>query len=776
MASVSSSIKGKCTLINGFTDVWHEMHNNTPGYTGLQCSGSVTFTRNNGDKVVSVTGSITNKIVGVDGSYEYRIPIGVVVNGTFKNVEYNAYDKVNIHTQSAPIKQNNTSGAPGSTTSINISFDNYDSTGVMHLCLYCGQYGGCSVGYTGWTEVASIDISKIPYYTAPTYDIKSITQIGIVNETNYNVNYKIEDGTNSIAWTNIKLYNSNNQHIKSYDLQTTDKGSSINKQFKLYTNDGFTDGTQYKGSIRFYDSYSEYETKTLNLYTYKTPTISDLSLSTYDFSGFGGVDLYWNTNGRRWQTSLEQDFKTYIEIPIMNKILESTNNNPNNPGTNGTPSSKQTQILTQSQIMDNISTEKLSTTEVFNTTIRMSRKNISSGVIAYTDKKNITIQIKPKYKPNSITYYDWSDTATNNIGKLITQGDTLYIDEHPYILVKWELPNSLDRGNTSGYIVTVYDKNGNKLNNGEHIVKANNIDSRTGQIKLNIKTDLKRGELNYIGVRAYYEKPNKSGNMEGPELKQSFILPLGKIHKPVISYPITNTTWHNTKFRILLQSPKDDDYDTYSTDIQNGDYRYKDINVEINGVVYSFKDNPNIFSVNSLTYQDHICINPSLLNNFPNASSYKIRIQYQKNYYVNVWSEWSTEVILNIQSIKELNLQQYNAILYTQYNTVRNNSYRLWCVYPIISLDINNKEVKKGDIIYQYQYQAIYNTILNIQKGINNYATYDKIQCKMNESITKLSTPNNVTTDIITAIKDARPTIQGRNYKNILIECMNKLF
>lgn len=736
--------------IHKLDNCWHK------GPT-MSATGTMTASRTTGNLI---EGTISNaNSYRANGSYGYPVKIVIAssAGGTIKinNIKTNSYN--------SPI------GGTWSNLSFSFSVDCGKAT-TISVQYVCQQPGGCTQTTYG---LKNNTLSFNEAYTAPDYSINSITQIGIVNVSDYTVNYKIKNGTNNIAWTNIKLYNTNNQEIHSYNLNSTDKGDSLSKKFKLLIDNGFTDGTQYKGSIRFNDSHSTYETGTKNLYTYKTPTISGLTLDTYNFSGFGGVKLTWNTNGRRWSTTLEKDFKTYIEIPILTRILDSSNNNPNDPGTNGTPVSQQSQTLTQKDIMDNISAEKVSTTEVFNTTIRLSRKNESSNVIAYTETKNITIQIKPKYKPESITYYDWSDTTSNNTGNTINPNSILYIDEHPYILVKWSLPNKLDRGNTSGYIVTIYNKDKNVVKT--YNVTASNLDNRTGQIKLNIKTDLKRGELNYIGVKAYYKKPNGSGNMEGPELVQNFITPIGKIHKPVISYPISKTTWHNNKFRILLQSPIDDDFDTYSTAIQTGSYRYKDIKVEINGTVYSYTQFPNIFSVTSLRYKDHICINPSLLNNFSNTSSYKIKIQYQKNYYVDKWSEWSDPVILNIQSITELNLKQNELILYTQYNNVRNNSYRLWQVYPILKLDSNNKEVKKGDIIYQLQYQSIYNTILNIQKGINEYATYDNKNCKMNESITKLTSPNNVTTDIITAMKDTRPTIQGRNYKNILIECMNKL-
>lgn len=216
-------------------------------------------------------------------------------------------------------------------------------------------------------------------------------------------------------------------------------------------------------------------------------------------------------------------------------------------------------------------------------------------------------------------------------------------------------------------------------------------------------------------MTAFYNKPDGSSIAESPALKKSFILPLGRLHKPVISYPITNTTWHNNKFRVLFESPIDDDYDTYDTTIKNN-YQYKDIEVNINGTVYSFLNNPNIFSTTNLAYKVKECINPSLSTNLTSSTTYRISIRYQKNYYQTVWSEWSDTIVLNISTISNLNLVQDNLIMKDEFNTMRNYSYRLWQCYPIKTLPSDNQTVNKGDIIYKKRHQAIYDTILRYTK------------------------------------------------------------
>ena len=45
----------------------------------------------------------------------------------------------------------------------------------------------------------------------------------------------------------------------------------------------------------------------------------------------------------------------------------------------------------------------------------------------------------------------------------------------------------------------------------------------------------------------------------------------------------------------------------------------------------------------------------------------------------------------------------------------------------------------------------------------------------MKDIITELDNPNNTTQEYITAKKNGKPTINGREYHNIIIDCINKL-
>ena len=112
--------------------------------------------------------------------------------------------------------------------------------------------------------------------------------------------------------------------------------------------------------------------------------------------------------------------------------------------------------------------------------------------------------------------------------------------------------------------------------------------------------------------------------------------------------------------------------------------------------------------------------------------------------------------------------------------TVRNGSLRLYDVYFINrnSLPTNNVDKEIGDIILANNYKAIYDTIKNIQAKVNDYAIFDsdKNDVKFDQTIDNFEDPDQpVKGEIITADKISNDPI-GRNYMNICIESMNKLY
>lgn len=634
--------------------------------------------------------------------------------------------------------------------------------------------------------VTYISGTVVDPYTAPSYSIQSISPlIGTINSTNYTVTYSITGGTNSINWTHLKVYDVNNNLKQTIDLSKTSKGDNLTSTFKL-SSSVFSDGSQYKASIEFNDNKNTFETSKLNCYTYRTPKISNISVSPQNFSGIGNGTLKWTTNTRRWTTNpTENAFKTYIKFE--NKSwFESSNNEPSANDTTNSMYNKE-QTITESIINTQFTSAERSSDKI-STNIYVRRTNPSSGVNADSSAYAITIQLKPKYSPSSVNYYN------NDTNDQLTKGSIVYIDQCPKIKISWTYPNSADRGIINGYIVRIYSDSNRTNKISEHIVNTSSLESN---VIVDIRKDLKRGQLNYVSIVAFYNKPNGTGRFESNALQEDFILPLGRIHKPIIEYPISNTIWHNDNFRILLQSPEDDDYDTYDDSIISN-YKYRNVELKINNTIlslYNATENSSngsipsgvIFCNNSIKHKAKICINPSLSGSFIVSDTFKISIRYQKNYYQYIWSEWSDEIILKKSNISELSeIQADNPILAAHYNKMRNYSVRLWQVYPLQQLESKNilcepatDDSTKNDYIKQDNYAAIYNTILGIQNNVNSYAdSYDdnRQTCKFLQVIDKLSNDNSVTEELVTASKDPRPNISGRNYINILIECMNKLF
>lgn len=758
-----------------YGDGWH-------GYPGMYAGGSVTFTRNAvTDATVYFSGNISTTMYGgntgnwYDYPITYKLFVGEVAQTQYSGTIFNyASSNYDYNTHSVSIS--------GFFTLDN----NVTDVTIVFYCNYGNVEGGCDSG-TPSTTTFKLPAGELNYnpYTLPTiksYD--TITPIGTIDSSTWTATYSIEAGTGAnikeVGIDLIRNINGQDRVIQSHSFGTnTTRGT-----FTIKTAQYVTDGLDYNTRLYVYDDHNPQglvqgsEWKLTR--TYRTPIINTTTLSNTNFSGFGNVTLSWMTNARRWNLNPEElPFQTYIKFGTDNNWFLSTNSNPVGPN-NSNETSLQTQTITKSIIDSHFSVDQRCQ-EVVNTNIQVRRNNPSSGVNADSNTIQISVQFAPKYKPNQINYWDYNSSSSNNRGNSINPGSICYLDEHPQIVIDWSIPNNIDRGVIDGYELYIYRDNSytDKYKTFTVNVGDSNglVTDLYGQKVVNIRTDLVRGQMNYVGVKAFYINP-KGEKMYGPELQKQFILPVGKLCKPVISYPVNNSQWHNKNFRILFELPQDDDYDVLDEYIQNDTYEYKEIVVAINNVEYKYSGNPNIFSINKMGYKYKVCVNPSIISSFGDTDVYRITIKVQKNYFVNIWSETSNTVILNKLPVNRQNLQKDMLVLDTHYKYVQQSSIRLYNTYPINKLPVDNMDQNKGDIICAKHYQAIFDTILTIQNGVNNWARYDtgKDKCKFEQTIDKFSGTNKATTDIITAQDDERPTRKGRNYFNILIECMNKLY
>lgn len=748
----------KCYYNNGNFAGVYGWHAQAPGMAG---TGSVLFTRANEQTLsVSFSGTIGNKIVTSGGYYGYNLSAALFVNGSRK---YHWF--ISQSSDSNPSADGKSISISGS-----INVGENDEVTIRYYCWAGGSEGSCtSPNYETDSEVVfKLPANALPYnpYTSPsTYAVSLSPNIGRVDYTNYGYNYTISGGTGIIDWVYLKVYPSNinwnygkystslnNKEIYSVKVSgNTGKASaSGNGTFKCST-PKFKDGSTYKVAIHFSDSHYEWISGSDRpIYTYTKP---DVGVTVKDlFSPQDEPTFSWKVNSGA--LGQENAFKTTVKL--NNKVVSVTG--------------------TSLKITNSVLNQYFSATErsvaQMKGTLYVETENVSAadGSNKYVDtaSQNFTVQYQPVKLPT--------------IGSVSNSGQTVIIQDTPNTTVSWAYPHTAGAaGVVSGYIVRVFEDSGYSTQFGSDKIVTN------AYVTLNNKTDLKRGVLNYATITPYYNKPDGSGKIEGTQsLKVTLVKPISRINTPQISYPTNGAQWHNKYFRVLLQLPTDDDLSAIKSayNLTNDtDYKYADIELKVVAGTQTFTYSINsdttkgAFSANDMYYQRKIAINPSYLSNFPNTSEYTISIRVKKKYYnlpENLsWSNTATIKISNIAVNRQTFIAGQTEITSAQYSYVRNASVRLNKAYPFKSLDSRNIAQNKGDQIDTSEYAGIYQTIKDIQNGVNEYCTYDNTNIKLNQTIDDF-TINPPKVELITA--DDNVSDIGRNYKNLLVDDMNKLY
>lgn len=645
-------------------------------------------------------------------------------------------------------------------------------------------YKNSGTGYHN--ELNAIKLSgsgkKSPYYdnleiasayTEPnTYSINVTPNMGRVDYTNYNYNYTISGGTGIIDWVRLKVYSSsttwnygkypvslNGKELLSRKISnnTGRAGASGSGSFQLNTNT-FKDGSSYRVAIHFSDSNYEWisgDDKVV--YTYTKP---DVSVNVKDlFSPQDEPTFSWTVRNK--VLGQEDNFKTTVtingkQVSVSGNSLRVTNS-----------------ILNQC-----FSTSERSVSQMSGT-LKVVSENTSAadGNNKYTDTESQSFKVQ--YQPTKM--------PTN--GSVTNSGKTIIIQDTPTTTVSWSYPHTAGAaGVVNGYIVRVYSDSNYSTKVGSDKVVSVSSAGGSGYITLNNKTDLKRGRLNYATITPYYTKPNGSGRIEGTQkLGVTLVKPVSRIDTPVISYPTNGAQWHNKYFRVLLQLPADDDLSAIKSDYNlssDSAYKYADVELTVKAgsqtLTYSHIDSntSGAFSTTNMYHRRKIAINPSYLSGLPNVSEYTISIRVKKKYYdlseSQSWSKTATIKISNVSVNRQNFIAGQTEITATQYSYVRNASVRLNKAYPFKNIDSRNVAQVIGDQIDALEYAGIYQTILDIQNGVNTYCDYDNTAIKLNQTINDF-TLNPPKVEIITA-DDNNETLQGRNYKNLLVDDMNKLY
>ena len=513
-------------------------------------------------------------------------------------------------------------------------------------------------------------------------------------------------------------------------------------------------------------------------YTFRQPKVDALSISpSTKYSPQDKLSINWLTNSYRWG-SYESQFTT--SGTFNGKAITGLSQNP----VNGNGEATQSHILSESDIYDRLNDSQLNNNTSFTTSISISRVNPSSGANNWTASasKDVKCQVQPVLSPSSVSATG-GGTSTNRLGT------TIFIQEVPTLTLDWAYSKfNGAAGIVDGYIVDVYlDTDYTTLYTSFSVplAQGHSTTSWSGTLDIDTANRLKRGVKNYFKITPYFKRPNGTmlyGTTSYYNVLKGWVLPIYALDAPIIDYPKDNSNWHNKFWRILMESPEDRDMSTYDDNTRNN-YRYKDIQIEVTAdtttytFYYSNAGHNKIFSTDTLTHQKKVGVNLSLISGFINANKYTFRIRYQKNYYGDDWGIWSEYFHINNVPVTNLILNVGQLITAEQYTYVRDASMRLYNTYPFNTDMINNNVAQlPGDQIDALEYQGIYNTIKGIQIGINNYCDYDsdRLNVSMQDIITELDNPDEPKTELITAMKN--PTDKdGRNYKNILIDCMNKL-
>lgn len=600
-------------------------------------------------------------------------------------------------------------------------------------------------------------------------------------------NLIVPKGTeNKITVSNINFANDHSSRINVY-VAVTESGTTNNTA--VLTNS--STGSNYSGLNRTYtpttaggyyraiatlthlNSGESNTSANLYGYTYTQPAISNLavvnvsnSANVTSFSPQDSTNMQWFTNARRW--NLENNFETYITIGIntgssitnvISNTYYSSLSGPTVSATNvancsatvaptniPTTNSTVTTSLTSGTFnVQNIFTTAQRSVNRINMYVNIGRRNPNIPQIVYT-AKSVIIQYQPTKQPAFSSLKDQN-------GSTLTQGSTVSTDTTTSVTVAWTYPStSGSAGVVSGYDYVVYD---NASATGTAVYSGS---TSSTSVALNTATRMTSGKINYLKVTPYYTKPDGTGKLSGTQsVIIEMVKPIQRMAKPVISYPVSGTTWHNKDFRILFQQVPDPDYDSY-TSAQQTNFSYGNIQVEVKidgntAIRYDYRNTyitgrtatviPNSFSSNLTKYKDTsgnmykkaIWLGRYSLFSLA-TSKYEFRIRMQRANYnftttqmqdesdnAITWSPWSDWVTLNISAVSTTGYTQ-GAVIGSAFETgVRGYIRRCYNCYPINTDSSAN--VSSGDVIKKSDFQNIYKTLSDIISGVNGYCVYD---------------------------------------------------
>lgn len=329
-------------------------------------------------------------------------------------------------------------------------------------------------------------------------------------------------------------------------------------------------------------------------------------------------------------------------------------------------------------------------------------------------------------------------------------------------------------------------------------------------IKLDAKEDLGyRNLIGYAVIEPFYISPSTT-IVRADTLMFKLLNPFTQLVQPAIDLPLgvdynpEDTTfnfghWHNNKFRILMPLPDDLDY-SYYDDYTLENYKYGDFEISINDVVYActgtwsgmdshseiFSSNVNKVSTNN--YKKRICINPSLMPNFPNVDTYTIKVRVQKSlhefstedmedYNGPTWSCWSEPITIINTPINSISVQRGDKIMHSHYLVAQNGCVNAiscylfggaWWTRKQIHEIIEGSKQTPTKPYESGEYLGMYSILKAIVRGVNDYCAYDRPAVKFPELPEFSPEIEKITADLDTTVSGS-----GNNYINLMIYYLN---
>jgi len=561
-----------------------------------------------------------------------------------------------------------------------------------------------------------------------------------------------------------------------------------------------------------------YTTRTLYSYTYTAPSISYMNITSSNYSPQDNPILVMNLKGRRW--NLESNISHKLAISnssyataqdISNWFVFNTSQlgyvNTTSSADAGKAGYGYSNIGKSLGSDTNIGINKIYNADMRSRayisstfTLTSSHPDMVGSTKSVSKSKTVRIQLQPT-KVASVTgvtsYPDGTDV----------QGQTVKISEVNEIQVTLTYPSNVGAaGVLSGYKLEVIDSAGVIA----HIAYATSAGLTVPtSYRFNTETDLTLGKMNYVRVTPYYLKANSDTpyakrdesniilGLEETDLIQ-LVKPVDKAGAPVIDYPINNTTWHNKDFRLMVTLSEDPNYEDLTPE-QKQNYEYTNMQVEIitadnTKAIYNYSNTyvsvPKVYSdCFSSTLKGHRSKKMIWLNKVSDdvltSTQYRMRVRVQVGNYNGMyteadmrddsddgitWSEWSDQIILNVQPKEKYNLPKGSKIFAVQYQNLRTVLQNLRKCYPLgADTSVN---VLTGEYIKRNEYTKIYETLVNWVNSINEYCTFDNDRQYVKVAYDTKQLPDfealqEIVLSADTGVDDNGNT--GRNYINILM-------